>query len=224
VKLRIWLVPLVALVMVLEAVALVASPNFSLWATPSVVGTGPGEVATTTITVAPSGGFNAEVALSVSGVPAGVTAALVPGVVAGTTVLWLTVSNAARSANATLTVSGAGGGVTHALEIHLTVSGFVSDFWIFASPARLSVARGSSVTSTVFTTPLTRFKDLPMFTASRLPAGVAASFGPTATGLGSRAVLTLTAASTAPAGSTSILVTGYAASLRVTTRISLTVT
>jgi len=224
VKLRIWVVPLLALVIVLEAVSLVASPNFSLWATPSVVGTGPGEVATTLITVAPSGGFNAPVALGVSGVPAGVTAALVAGVSAGTTVLWLTVSNAAQSAIATLTVTGVGGGVTHALEIHLTVSSSVSNFWIFASPGRLSVARGASVTSTIFTTPLTRFKDLPMFNASRLPDGVGASFGPTASGLGYRAVLTLTAASTAPAGSASILVTGYAAAQAVTTRISLTVT
>lgn len=221
--LRIWLLPLLVLVTVLEATSLVVSPNFSLWATPSVVATGQGEVATTTITVAPSGGFAAAVALSVSGVPAGVTAALVPGVSAGATVLWLTVSNAAQAASATLTVMGVGGGVVHTLEIYLKVSGFVSNFWIFANPASLSVARGSSVTSTVFATPLARYTDLPMFNATGLPAGVIASFGPTASGLGSRATLTLTAAGTAPPGSAEIVVTGHAASLTATTRISLTV-
>jgi hypothetical protein len=221
---RIRLVPLLVLAMLLEVASLAAGPNFSLSASPSFVDTGAGQIATTMITVTPSAGFTAGVTLSVSGAPAGVTA-FNPGPEAGTRVLWLTVSSTApQTSTRTLTVTGTGGGVTHTAGIDLTVAGFVSDFVIFANPARLTVAPGSSGASTIFATPLTRFTGLPTFSASRLPAGVTASFGPTtASASGSRVALTLTAASTVHAGTAAVTVTGRVGFVTTTTRISLTV-
>jgi hypothetical protein len=222
---RIRLVPLLVLAMLLEVASLAAGPNFSLSASPSFVDTGAGQIATTMITVTPSGGFTAGVTLSVSGAPAGVTAVFNPGPEAGTRVLWLTVSSTApQTSTRTLTVTGTGGGVTHTAGIDLTVAGFVSDFVIFANPASLTVAPGSSGPSTIFATPLTRFTGLPTFSASRLPAGVTASFGPTtASASGSRVALTLTAASTVHAGTAAVTVTGRVGFVTTTTRISLTV-
>lgn len=223
--LRIRLVPLLVLAMVLEVASAAAGPNFSLSASPSFVQTGAGQIALTRITVTPSGGFDARVALGVSGLPAGVTALLVPEAAAGTTVLWLTVSRATPLTSATtVTVSGTGGGITHTVGIYLTVAGFISDFWVFGHPASLTVAPGSSASSTIFSTAVTRFTGLPTFSASGLPAGVTASFGPTtASTSGSRAALTLTAGSTARAGPATVLVTGRVGFVSATTRISLMV-
>lgn len=223
--LRIRLVPLLVLALILDVAALASGPNFSLSVSPSSVDTGAAAIATTTITVTPSGGFSGGVRLSFDGVPPGVSAVLVPGTEAGTTVLWFTVSNATRQpSTTTLTVTGTGGGVTHTVEIDLTVAGRLSDFWIFANPASLTVARGSSATVTIFTTALTRFTDLPTFSTGPLPAGVTASFGPTtAIGHAGRVTLTLTAASTALTGSADVSVKGRSGIVAVTTRIPLTV-
>jgi hypothetical protein len=228
--LRIRLLPLLVVAMVLggtglaSRAALAAGPDFALSASPPSVSVGATQSSTTQITVTPSGGFTAGVALSVSGLPAGVTATLTPAPSASTTVLRLSASSSVASGVTTITVTGTGGGITHSLGISLTVAGFVSDFAIFANPTSLTVSPGSSATSTIGATTQTGFTGLPTFTASGLPSGVTASFSPTtATGSGSTATLTLTAASTAPAASATVTVTGMAGSAMARVTISLTV-
>jgi hypothetical protein len=204
--------------------ALAAGPDFSLSASPPSVSVGATQTATTTIAAAPVDGFSGPVALSVNGLPAGVTATLAPAPSGTTILLRLSASSSVTSGVTTITVVGTGGGITHTLGIRLSVAGFVSDFAIFANPGSLTVAAGSSASSTIVATPQTGFSGLPAFAASGLPAGVTASFGPTTpAGGGSRAALTLTAAGTAPAGSARVVITGTAGSARATATIVLTV-
>ena len=74
------------------------------------------------VTVTPSGGFNASVALSVSGVPTGASASFSPASVAsGSSTLTLTPGTAAAGTYG-LTVSGAGGGLTRTAPLTWTLS------------------------------------------------------------------------------------------------------
>jgi len=204
--------------------AVAAGPDFTLSASPPSVDLSAGQSASTDITVTTSGGFNAGVALTVSGLPAGVTGTLVPAPSSGVTVLRLSASSSVSSSTTTIAVTGSGGGITHTLGIPLSVAGFVSDFGIFANPASLTVSAGSSVTSKISASNQTGATGLPTFAASGLPGGVTASFSPTtATSSGSTATLTLTAASSAPAAGATVTVTGRLSSVTATTTISLTV-
>ena len=205
--------------------ALAAGPDFSLSASPPSVDLSAGQSASTSIAVTTSGGFTAGVALSVGGLPAGVTGTLIPAPSSGITLLQLSAASSVASTTTTITVTGTGGGITHTLGIPLSVAGFVSDFVIFANPTSLTVSPGSSVTSTISASTQTGATGLPTFSASGLPSGVTASFSPTmATSSGSTATLTLTASSAAPAAGATITVTGRLSSATASASISLTVT
>jgi hypothetical protein len=207
--------------------ALAAGPDFSLSASPPgvSVGAGVGGFSSTGLTATPSGGLTGAVTLQVSGVPAGVTAILNPGPASGTTFLELSASGSAAPGTTTITVTGTSGSLTHTLGIPLTVIVPVSDFAVFARPASLAVSPGASVTSTISATTQTGFNGSPTFSASGLPAGVTAMFGPTTTTSGgSTATLTLTASSTAAPASATVTVIGMAGAVTARATFSLTVT
>jgi len=100
------------------------------------------------------------------------------------------------------------------------------DFTISAAPAAISVAKGSTGTSTVTTAVSGGFNSAITLSASGLPAGVTASFSTNpiaAPGSGS-SVVTFTVATTATAATSTITITGTGASITHTTTVSLTVT
>jgi hypothetical protein len=96
------------------------------------------------------------------------------------------------------------------------------NFTLQASPATLTVARGSSGTSTIAIT-RTAFTSAVTLSASGLPAGVTASFNPTSTS-GNSSTLTLSASATAATGTSTVTVSGTGGGLTRTTTLSLTVT
>jgi subtilase family serine protease len=96
------------------------------------------------------------------------------------------------------------------------------DFSLAASPASLSVAQGSSGTSTISVTDLGGFTGSVTLSASGLPAGVTATFGTNPAT--STSVLTLTASTTATTGAATVTITGTSGTLTHTTTVSLTVT
>ena len=96
------------------------------------------------------------------------------------------------------------------------------DFTLSASPASLSIVAGANGTSTISVAGLNSFAGTVALSASGLPTGVTASFSPASTT--SASVLTVTAATTAVAGSTTITVTGTSGALTHTTTIALTIT
>jgi N-acetylneuraminic acid mutarotase len=109
--------------------------------------------------------------------------------------------------------------------------GLLNDLWKYQfatpgfalsdSPSSLSVAQGTSGTTTVTVTYWGGFTGSVSLAASGLPSGVTASFATNPTT--GTSVLTLTASSTAAVGSATITITGTSGSLTATTTVALTV-
>jgi hypothetical protein len=95
------------------------------------------------------------------------------------------------------------------------------DFSLSASPSSLTVTQGTSGTSTITVTPSNGFTGSVTLSASGLPSGVTATFGPNPTT--STSAVTLTASSTATTGTSTVTITGTSGSLTHTATISLTV-
>ena len=194
-----------------------AAPDYSLSATSASVVQGAS--GTSTITVNHLNGFAGSVALSVSGLPAGVTASFSPASTTTTSTLTLTASSTATVGTATVTITGTSGSLTHTAIFTLTVTA-APDYSLSATSA--SVVQGASGTSTLTVNGLNSFAGSVALSASGLPSGVTASFSPASTTTSS--TLTLTASSTAALGSATVTITGTSGSLTHSTTLALTVT
>ncbi|HKB98051.1 MAG TPA: hypothetical protein VKD23_04610 [Terriglobales bacterium] len=102
------------------------------------------------------------------------------------------------------------------------------DFSVAASPTSLTIAQGSSGTSTITVTSLNGFNAATTLSASGLPSGVTAAFStnpvtPPANG-SATSTLTLTASATATTGPATVTITGASGSTTHSTTIALTVT
>ena len=198
-------------------------PGFSLSASSSTESLNQGATATDTISVTPSGGFSGSVALSASGLPAGVTASFSPASTAGTSTLTFSASATATAGTATVTITGSSGTLSATTAIQLTVSvPQTPGFSLAAASKAVSITQGSSGTDSVTVTPSGGFSGSVALSASGLPAGVSASFSPAST-TGS-STLTLSASSTATAGTATVTITGSSGTLSATTQINVTVT
>ena len=125
------------------------SPDFALGASPTSLTVTQGSSGASTISTTVSNGFNSSVALSVSGLPSGVTASFSPASIAapgsGSSTLKFTASSTATTGTFNTTVTATGGGLTHTTTIPLTVNAATSpNFTLSASPTSLSVAAGGA--------------------------------------------------------------------------------
>ena len=204
------------------------TPAFTLAASPTSVSVAAGGSGTSSMTTTVSGGFSNAVALSASGQPSGVTVTFNPTPIAapgsGTSVMTMAVSSTATTGTYPITVTATGGGLTQTAGVSLTVTAAAATgFSISASPTAVSVAYGSSGTSTITSSVTGGFSSAVALTASGQPTGVTVGFNPTSiTGAGS-SVMTMTVASTVTAGSYPITITGTSGSIVETTSVSLTV-
>ncbi|MFI5734108.1 trypsin-like serine protease [Kribbella sp. NPDC051587] len=98
-----------------------------------------------------------------------------------------------------------------------------NDFSIAADPSSVSVDPGKTVTTTITTKVTKGSAQTVALTASGLPSGVTASFEPSSVTAGNSSMLTLTAASTASPGTTSVTVTGKSSETSHTATVALTV-
>ncbi|HEY6350532.1 MAG TPA: hypothetical protein VI636_14085, partial [Candidatus Angelobacter sp.] len=208
----------------------VATPDFAVSASPASLSVTQGSTGSSTISTTVSGGFNAAVSLSASGLPGGVTASFNPASIAapgsGSSTLTFTATSTATTGTSNITVTATGGGVTHTATVALTiVAAATPDFAVSASPTSLSVTQGSSGSSTISTTVSGGFNAAVSLSASGLPGGVTAGFNPAsiaAPGSGS-STLTFTATSTATTGTATVTVTATGGGVTHTTTISLTI-
>jgi uncharacterized membrane protein len=103
-----------------------ATPNFSVSSSPASLSIVQGTSGSSTISTTVSGGFNAAVTLSASGLPTGVTASFSPASIvapgSGSSTLTLSATSTATTGTANVTVTASGGGVTHTTTVALTVS------------------------------------------------------------------------------------------------------
>src|SRR6266567_1603110 len=198
------------------------TPDFSLSASPANVTVTRGTTASTTITVTPSGGFTGSVALSASGLPAGVTPTFSPTSTTGTSTLMFTASATATVGTGTVTITGMSGTLSHTTSITLTVvAPPPPNFTLTASPASLAINQGSTASSTITVAPTGGFNSSMVLSATGLPAGVTAAFNPASTTTTS--TLTFTASSTATLGAATVTVTGTGGGITHTATIGLTV-
>jgi len=106
----------------------VATPNFTIGASPASLTVTQGSNGTSTITIASQNSFSSATTLSATGLPTGVTAAFSANPVtppangSATSVLTLTASATATTGTATVTVTGTSGSLNHSATIALTVS------------------------------------------------------------------------------------------------------
>lgn len=99
-----------------------ATPDFVLTASPASLSIAQGSAGSSMIGVTPTGGFDGSVALTASGVPAGVTAAFNPASTSGSSVLNLTAGSTAAAGAATLTITGNSGPLNHSTTLDLSVT------------------------------------------------------------------------------------------------------
>ncbi len=199
-------------------VTVVAPASFTLSATPASVSVSAGASSASTIAITALNGFNATVGLAVSGLPAGVTAALSP-VIAGKSTVTFTAASTTAASSAPVTITGTSGALTAKTTVALTITP-APTFMLSASPTALSIAQGTSGNSTLTLTPQNGFTSAVAVSISGLPSGVTGSFS---SGSTSNAILTLTAAPSASAGTSTITITGKSGSLTKTATISLTI-
>lgn len=186
----------------------VSVSSFTITISPASQAVLAGNSVSYTVTVAPVGGFNGNVALSLSGCPANTTCNLNPTSIAGasgTATLTVATTTSTTAANSTLTVTGTSGTVTQSATATLSVQ----DFAMVVTPASQNVNVGSSVAYTVTVTRLNGFTGTVTPSVSGLPAGAAASFNPTT--IGGRvtaSTMTVSTSSSTPAANSTLTVSG----------------
>jgi kumamolisin len=200
------------------------SPNYSLSATSVSILQGSSGSSTITSTVVD--GFDSAVALSVSGLPTGVTGTFSPTSItgSGTSTLSLTVASTTAAGTYTITVSGVGGGITHTATFSLTVTAPVTGgFSISVSPTSGSLDEGQSGYAVVTVTATGGFDSAVTLSSSGEPSGVTGSYSPTSiTGSGT-SHFTLTVSRTAKTGTYPITITGTSGSTSHSTTLTFTV-
>ena len=203
-------------------VTVVDPPDFDLaMAAPGLV-LKQGATATVGVTLARRGGFGGAVAMSVAGLPSGVTAAPL-AIVGSEGTLTLTASSSATPGSFSLTLTGSGAGVasrTAKLDLAVASAGATGGFTVSASP--VTVAPGATATSDVQLTRTPGFTSGIVVTTSGAPSGLTIT-APTGPVTGATAALSVQAASTLAPGSYDVTVRGSASGLQDQTS-TLTVT
>src|SRR5262245_4396368 len=131
-------------------VSAVSTPNFSLTATNATVVQG--GTASSAIGVTPSGGFTGSVALTVSGLPSGVTASFNPASTTASSTLTFTASATATVGTANVTVTGTSGTLTHTAALVLTVNQAAAGN-VSLTATKATVAQSATAASTISVTP-----------------------------------------------------------------------
>jgi hypothetical protein len=203
----------------------VVAPNFTLTQSATSAAVAVGRSISITASAAATGGFKSAIALSVSGLPKGVTAKFAPASIAapGNGSSALTVTTAATTPGGTysLNVTGSGGGVTKTQALSLTV--IVPSFSLTLGGTKVIVARVGSMPITVTTVALNGFTSAITLSVGGLPKGVTASFAPASVASNGSSKLTLQAASTATVGTSVLTVTGTGGGISKTQSLSLAV-
>jgi len=202
-----------------------STPSLSLSATPSLT-LARGAHGAVAVATSVSGGFNSAVALSISGLPSGVTASFAPASFAapgaGASTLTITASSSAAVGSYALTIGASGANLQKAASLTLTIA---PPFTVAPSATSVAIAHGTSAAVTISTTAASGFSGS-ITLAAQPPAGITATFGSAtiaAPGTGS-AQLTISVASNATAGTYIIPITATSGSIVATTSVSVVVT
>jgi subtilase family serine protease len=204
-----------------------SSPGFSLSPSPALLSVAQGSAGKSTITSAVTGGFASPITLSVLGnPPAGVTVTFGTNPINSngmeSSAMTMTVASSAVPGTYAITVQGSSGGTTETTVVSLTVTGVSPNFTISSSPTTVSVARGSSVSSTITTTVSGGFNSAIGLSVSGQGSNVTVTFSPSsiaAPGSGT-ATVTIKPGSRARLGNRTITITGTGGGVTHTTSVT----
>jgi subtilase family serine protease len=199
--------------------------DFSISANPTTLSVKQGASGTSTIgTDVVSGSGTVSLTASVS--PSGPTVSLSPtSVTAGnSSTLTVNVGSSVSTGTYTVTVTGTEGSSTHSTTVSVSViSSTSNDFSLSASPTTLSIAQGSSGTSTLSTTVASGSAGTVSLTASVSPTGPTVSLSPTSVTAGGSSTLTVSVGSSVATGTYTVTVTGTEGSATHSAAVTVTV-
>lgn len=210
------------------SVAAAATPGFTLTAAPAALSATAGQGGTSTVTLARTGNFTGDIALTVTGAPAGVTATLSPATLTGTgATSTLTIASTGATVPGTynLTVRGNSAGQTERTAVVAFTVNAAPGITVALAPAALTVVQGANATSTITLARVGGLTGDIALTATGAPAGSTVTFAPaTATGTATSSVLTFNAGAATVPGTYNIVVTGTGPGGTVTGTSTLAVT
>ncbi|WP_260705928.1 SMP-30/gluconolactonase/LRE family protein [Edaphobacter flagellatus] len=209
---------------IIHRMTVVPTADFSVSATPSSQTVAQGSNTTYTTTISPLNGFSDTVSLTANGLPAGTTASFIPASAVNPKTWALMVATATTTAPGTytVTITGTSGTLSHLTTVTLVVSG-PPDFSMSASPSSQTLTPGNSTTYTTSISALSGFTGTVNLGVSGLPVGATASFNPTSVAGSGNSMLTISTATTIPAGTYTLTITGTSGALSHSTTVTLVV-
>jgi uncharacterized cupredoxin-like copper-binding protein len=200
--------------------------DFSIATAPSTLTVTAGGSTSFALSITGQNGFANAVMVTLSGLPAGVTASpaspfSVPA--GGSQTVTLSIPATVSAGNFTLTASGTSAALTHSASLTLTVDP-VADFNIVLSPAALTVNAGASNSFTVSITGQGEFTGSVAVTLAGLPAGATTSpASPFTVAAGSSQPVVVSVPATVFAGNFPLTLSGASAALAHSVPLILTV-
>ncbi len=203
-----------------------SSASYTISASPTAVSVVRGSSGTSTITTAVSGGFDSAIGLSATGQPAGVTVTFNPPSFAapgsGTSTMTMAVASTTVAGTYPITITSLGGGITHTSTVTLTVTtASKANFAIKASPNAITVARGSTGTSTITTKVGNGFDSAITLSGA---SGTSFSVNPIPAPGAGKSTLTITVPKAAPLGAHVFTIKGTGGGITHSTTVTVTVT
>ena len=194
------------------------TPDFSGFPSPTSQTVNAGANTSYTVSISPLYGSEYDVALSLSGLPTGVTATFVPPTVLsahGSTLLSLNTASTTAPGTYSLTLTGTAlNGVVHAAPITLVVNPAGADFAGDITPGGQLIAAGQTAAFIVSVSPINGFTQDVTLSATGAPNGTLLNFNPPVISGGSgTSVLTVTPPANAPSGLSILTITGSSGSL-----------
>src|ERR1700693_5704903 len=199
--------------------------SFGLSGSPESQTVAAGSSTTFTVSTTAFNNFSGNIALSVSGLPSGVSASFSPSTVAVGSSSTLTVSTTTGTLTGgfNINITGTSGLLTNTITVTVNVTGGAS-FTLAATPNSQSVNPGASTQYVINMSTVSGFTSSVSLSVSGLPTGATGTFSPSSISTGGSSTLMVTAASTTPTGGFTLTITGTSGSLSNTTTAPLGVT
>ena len=197
-------------------------PDFTVSMSPSSEALLPGGCTSYNVSVAALFGFNGSVSLSQSALPAGVTGTFAPLSISGSgsSIYTVCANQTTPPGSDTITITGISGSLNHSTPVTLQVQGFT----VSAAPASETIGAGTSAGFSVSSSSLNGFGgSINLSVTGGLPTGATASFTPNPLTVGGGSTLTVSTASSTPAGTYPLTIVGTSTGATHTTTASLVV-
>jgi hypothetical protein len=195
--------------------------DFTLSVTPAGSTVTAGSGMSYTVAVSALNGFAGDVALQVTGVPAGTNARFTPAIIsrAGSSTLNVTAGAGTPGGNYQLTVTGASGNLTHTATVKFQVRSFL----LSTIPLSRAVAAGGSTHFQISALALNAFTGHINWDVAGLPSGATADFTDNASSNEVPAILHVTVPSETPGGTYPLTIRAVSGAIEQTAGVSLAV-